>query len=78
MVPVHEHRFHRKDAKSAKYFFVSVKEFLCVLCVFAVSFIFLWMDTGVGKQGSRKALVPTGVANGKENPGLHQAAGQGG
>jgi hypothetical protein len=32
---------HRKDAKNAKFLIVSNKEFLCVLCVFALKSVFM-------------------------------------
>jgi len=34
----------RKDAKNAKCFIIFVKEFLCVLCVFAVKTVFMDED----------------------------------
>jgi rubredoxin len=40
-VSVHAKRFHRKDAKNAKCFIVFIREFLCVLCVFAVKSVFM-------------------------------------
>jgi hypothetical protein len=47
--------FHRKDAKYAKFFIILAKEFLCVLCVFAVS----WFAYGqtLNSRASKRYLL---------------------
>jgi len=50
----HKHRFHRKDAKDAKWIIYFVNKFLRELCVFAVClFLYGWTLTNLGNTQKR-------------------------